>query len=757
MNQLKLIRICALMAITAIQIPLNAQPLPEHLKIQKPFFSMKKVDENAMNFSQLQWNKDGHLFTLLNELSNGFEIAEYNPVQNFEKKILVTSADLIQKETAKPLPVESYTWDPAKQVLLLFSNSKRVWRENTRGDFWIYDVKTKALRQIGKGLPASSLQFAKLSPDGLKAAYVSKHNIYVEDLQSGKITQLTFDGTDRVINGTFDWAYEEELFCRDGFRWSPDSRAIAYWQIDASKIGNFLMINNTDSIYSFTIPVEYPKVGFNPSKAKIGVINIEATSTKWMNIPGDAEKNYLPRMDWAGNSNELMVQQLNRKQDSCKLYLINAQSGSAKNVYKESDAAWIDLNYFWQYDRTGWDFINGGKEFLWTSEKDGWRHVYRLNRDGSNERLISKGNYDVMDIKGIDPAKGILYFYGSTKNATQQYLYSLKIDGKGALTMVSPANQTGTHTYNASPDGQFAVHSFSNHTTAPQEQFIKLNGHEKLKDGESYRLTAEQIKQYMPNPKSFFQVTTADGITMDGWMIKPANFDESKKYPLLFDIYGEPAAATVKDVFSPNNWHQQLANKGYVIISLDNRGAPVAKGREWRKAIFKNIGVLNVRDQAMATKEILKWKWVDSSRVAVWGWSGGGSSTQNLMFKYPEIYKTGMAVAGVANMLTYDNIYQERYMGLLPQSLNSYKEGSSINHVKGLQGNLLLIHGSGDDNVHYQNHEMLVNALVAAGKSFEMMVYPNRSHSINEGEGTSKHLFQLLTKYLEEHCPAGAR
>ncbi|MCO4294548.1 S9 family peptidase [Solitalea sp. MAHUQ-68] len=734
-------------------IILNAQPLPASLNYQS-LSALPPQNEN-MNFGDIQWNKTGHLFTNLEEVTGGFEIVEYDPANNFSRKVLVASSSLIVNNAT--LPVEAYTWYPATGKIVLFSNSKRVWRENTRGDFWLYDVNSKSLKKLGNSLPESSLQFAKLSADGSKAAYVSKHNIYVEDLKSGAIKQLTTDGTNRIINGTFDWAYEEELFCRDGFRWSPDGQSIAFWQIDASKIGNYLMLNTTDSIYSFNVPVEYPKVGYDPSKAKIGVVNVQSAQLKWMDIPGDPVKNYLPRMDWAGNSNEVMVQQLNRKQDSCKLYLVNTQSGLAKKVYEESDAAWIDMNYFWQYDRVGWDFINNGKEFLWTSEKDGWRHVYRLNKDGSNERLLSKGKYDVMDIVGIDQKKEVLYFYGSTQNATQQYLYCITLDGKGSEVLVSPAAQKGTHKYNISPDAQYAVHGFSNYQTAPTEEFISLASKKRLKEGQSYNLTAEQLKQYLPNPKSFFQVTTIDGVTIDGWVIKPANFDETKKYPVLFDLYGEPAAATVKDSFSPNSWHQSWASQGYVIISLDNRGTPVAKGREWRKAIFKNIGNLNIRDQAMAAKEILKWKWVDSSRIAVWGWSGGGSSTQNLMFKYPDIFKTGMAVAGVANLLTYDNIYEERYMGLLPQAVDAYKQGSSINFVSGLKGNLLLVHGSGDDNVHYQNHEMLVNALIEAGKPFSMMVYPNRSHSINEGKGTDKHLFNLLTTYLVEHCPPGAR
>ncbi|HEX5553839.1 MAG TPA: DPP IV N-terminal domain-containing protein [Chitinophagaceae bacterium] len=735
----------------------DAQPLHHAWSYQSLQFGPAAPIPALNDFSGIQWEKTGHLFTRLEPNDGGFDIVEYDPANNFSEKIIATSSQLIPLDSTKPLEVESYTWYPEHRKLLLFTDSKRVWRAHTRGDFWIYELKSKKLSRLGKDLPQSSLQFAKISPDGTKAAYVSKHNIYVEDLQTGERKRLTQDGTEKIINGTFDWAYEEELFCRDGFRWSPDSKSIAYWQINATGIRDYLMLNTTDSVYSFVVPVQYPKVGYNPSSAKIGVVNVATDAIKWMKIPGDSIQHYLPRMDWANNNDELMVQQFNRKQDSTWLYLVNVHTGKATDVYTEGDKAWIDINYFWQYDRPGWDWINDGKQFLWTTEKDGWRRVYRLNRDGSHERLITTGNYDVIDVAGIDRSHGILYFYASPDNATQQYLYSASLDGKGKPVRISPADETGTHRCTISPDGWYGVHSFSNHDTPPTSEFIRMNNHKVLKKAEGARFSPEMVKRMLHNPKSFFRVTTSDHVTMDGWMVRPADFDSTKKYPVLFYVYGEPAACTVKDVFSPNPWYQQLAGEGYVIISVDNRGTPAPKGRAWRKAILKSIGTLNIHDQAMAAEKILQWPWVDSSRIAVWGWSGGGSSTQNLMFQYPGIYQTGMAVAGVSNMLYYDNIYEERYMGLLPQDMKYYQRGASVNHAKGLQGNLLIIHGSGDDNVHYQNQEALINALVAGGKQFSMMEYPNRTHSISEGKGTTAHLYTLLTDYLEQHCPPGAR
>ncbi|MBC7588548.1 MAG: DPP IV N-terminal domain-containing protein, partial [Chitinophagaceae bacterium] len=629
----------------------------------------------------------------------------------------------------------------------------------TKGDYWLLDNETKSLKQLGKTLPASSLMFAKLSPDGKKAAYVSGHNVYVEDIATGISKQLTTDGTAKLINGTFDWVYEEEFGCRDGFRWSPDSRSIAYWQIDATKIRNYLMLNTTDSIYSFTVPVEYPKVGEDPSSCKIGVLDIATAKTRWMNVPGDAVQHYIPRMEWAGNANEIIVQQLNRKQQESKIMLLNAKTGDAKIVYEEADKAWIDIKSRWHDDDpTGWEWINNGQQFLWVSEKDGWRHIYVVNKDGRKETLVTKGDYDMISLEAIDEKNGFVYFMASPNNALQQYLYRSKLDGSVRAELVSPTAQQGTHAYQLSPNAAYAKHNFSSAANAPEEDWVKLPTNEIIKGGN------KKNAQPFPAPEGtkteFIKITTDDGVTMDGWKIMPDNFDSTKKYPVVFYVYSEPGAATVADSYGAAGtflYNGDIANDGYIQISLDGRGTPAPKGAAWRKSIYKKVGILNIRDQAMAAKKILEWKYVDKDRIAVWGWSGGGSTTLNLMFQYPEIYKTGIAIAPVANRLCYDNIYEERYMGLPKENKEDYIKASAITHAKGLKGNLLVVHGTGDDNVHYQNTEMLINELVKNNKQFSLMSYPNRTHSINEGRGTSMHLVTLFTNYLKEHCPGGGR
>lgn len=699
---------------------------------------------------QTQWSEDGNSYY---DISDN-KILEIKLLAPLHPLVYLDEAALTPKDSSSPLQVKQFSISADRQKVMLFTNTEKVWRYHTRGDYWIFDFATKKLMRLGKDLPPSSLMFAKLSPDGKNVAYVSNHNLYKEDLTSHTITQLTSDGTDRLINGTFDWVYEEEFGCRDGFRWSSDNKHIAYWKIDAQSIRNYLMLNTTDSTYSFTIPVEYPKAGQNPSACSIYVVDIDTKESMHLAIPGDPIQHYIPRMEWTPDGKAVIIQQLNRKQNESKLILCQLDKTSSKIIYQESDEAWIDIKSRWNDDDpSGWEWIDEGKAFLWVSEKDGWRHIYKVDLTGK-ETLLTKGNYDMIGIDLIDQNKQQIYFSASPENATQKYLYQIPLKG-GKAKRVSPSNEIGTHHYNISPNGQIAQHEFSSSTTYRSGGVVSLPDHK-----EQLAFTVDRgLPEGMPAPE-FFKITTSDGVVMDGWMVKPTNFDPAKKYPIVFFVYGEPAGQTVTDTYGTGSnrlYEGSMANDGYIYMSVENRGAPAPKGSAWRKAIYGNIGTINIRDQAMAAKEILKWDFVDAERVAVWGWSGGGSSTLNLLFQYPEIYKTGIAVAAVGNQLMYDNIYQERYMGVPPESQAAYIKGSPITYAKNLQGNLLYIHGTGDDNVHYQNAEMLINELVKHNKQFQLMSYPNRTHSISEGEGTSAHLSRLYTNYLKQYCPPGGR
>ena len=706
-----------------------------------------------------KWTADGSSYYTLESSTKNKDKKEIVKIElpSQNKTVFISYKQLMLRggDTLNP---RSFQLSADGKLALIYTNTQKVWRYQTRGDYWLLNLATGDLKQIGKGRPAASLQFAKFSPDNKKVAYVSERNIYSEDLATGAVKKLTSDnGTKKLINGTFDWVYEEEFSCRDGFRWSPDSKSIAYWQIDANKIRDYYMLNTTDSVYSKVIPVEYPKVGEPPSPARIGVVNISTAQTKWMKVPGAPDQNYLIRMEWAG-AGEIVLQQVNRRQNESKLMLCNTTTGDAKVIYTETDKAWVATINEWRSEVKGWDWIRNGNEFIWTSEKDGWRHLYRISRDGKKETLITKGNYDVVDLLNIDEKSGFLYFYASPTNATQRFLYSVRIDGNYPAERVSPPGEEGTHTYEISPNGKFGRHAFSNYYTPPATEWITLPDHKPFKESDDIAKKIKKDNKEKSNV-SFFQVTTEEGVTMDGWRVLPKNFDSTKKYPVVFYVYGEPAGATVTDVFDEdrNFLYPRMDEDGYIQVSLDNRGTPAPKGREWRKAIYKKIGQLNIRDQALGAKEVMKWSFVDTTRVAVWGWSGGGSSTLNLMFQYPDQYQTGVSIAPVTSSLLYDNIYTERYMGLPQENKEDYEKGAALTHAKNLKGNLLFIHGTGDDNVHYQNVEKLINELVKNGKMFQMMSYPNRTHGISEGEGTFEHLAALYRQYLREKCPPGGR
>lgn len=702
-----------------------------------------------------EWLPDGNGYTALEPsatIKNAQEIVKYNP-KTRDSIVLITAENLIPQGQKVPLSIESYSWSPDASKLIIFTNGKKVWRYNTRGDYWVIDLATKSLSQLGKSLPTSSLMFAKISPDGTRAAYVSGHNIYVENLANHEIKPLTTNGSNTLINGTFDWVYEEELDCRDGFRWSPDSKHIAYWQLDASGVRDFYMINNTDSLYSYVIPVQYPKAGQTLSSCRVGVISSDGGETVWMKLQGDPRNNYVARMEWAASSDEVIIQYINRLQNTNHVYLGNILTGELNNILTETDTAWLD-----PVDDIKW--LDKGKSFTWISERSGWKHIYAVSRDGKTVKPITSGNFDVMEIKLIDDKKGYVYYIASPDNTVQKYLWRTKIDGKGKPERLTPATFRGTNSYEISPNAAWAIHSFSSIDIPNTSALISLPDHKVVKslvENDKLKATYAKLKKL---PVEFFKVTIDGNVDIDGMMIKPYNFDPTKKYPVLFYVYNEPGSTIVNDRWGGSQylWHLMLAQKGYIVVSLDTRGTPSPKGREWRKSIYLRIGVLNSSDQAKAAVEVgKKFPFVDASRFGIWGWSGGGSSTLNAMFRFPDIYKTGMAVAPVADIHLYDATYQERFTSTPQLAPDAYIQGSPITFAANLKGNLLIAHGTGDDNVHYQGTEKLFNELIKNNKHFTMLVYPNRTHSIREGRGTTLHLYNELTRYLLENLEAGGK
>ena len=709
---------------------------------------------NPKFFSQSKWLKDGTGYATLEPSASsagGRDIVKYD-AEKGTRDILISSDKLIPEGKSKALSISNYTWSPDDKRLLIFTKTKKVWRYNTRGDYWTLDLASGKLRQLGGDAKPSTLMFAKFSPDGSKVAYVRENNLYSEDVVTGKITQLTFDGSATVINGTFDWVYEEEFDCRDGFRWSPDSKSVAYWQLDAEGIGVFYMINNTDSVYSKIIPVQYPKAGEKNSACRVGVVSADGGPTTWMKIDGNSRTEYyIPRMEWAGTSDAVVIRHMNRLQNTMQLMLGDAKTGDVRTILTDKDDAWIDID-------DEFKVLDGGKGFLLISERDGWRHVYRISRDGQKLTLLTPGNFDVINVLLADEKDNWLYYIASPDNATQRFLFRMKMDGKGKAEKLTTA-KNGWHSYDVSPNAKYAIHTFSTVDEPATIELVGLPKHKTLRvlqDNAELRKNLAELKR---RPTEFFRVPNNSGLPLDGWMIKPFDFDSTKKYPLFIFVYGEPAAQTVMDKWGYDDylWHQMLAQQGYIVCSIDNRGTPAPRGRQWRKSVYRNLGYLGPQDQADALKGMRKWNFVDSSRVGIWGWSGGGASTLQAMFRYPELYHVGMCVSPVTDQHNYDNIYTERYMGLPNDNKADFIRASPLTYVQNLQGHLLLVHGTGDDNVHYQNTEMLINALIKAGKQFDMMAYPNRTHAISEGEGTSIHLRNLLTRFLKTHLPAGPK
>jgi dipeptidyl-peptidase-4 len=719
----------------------------------------------AKTYGPVRWLDGGRSYTTLEPSAKSeavLELVRYD-ASTGQREVLITDQELTAPGEKTPIHIEDYAWSSDFNRVLLFTNSKRVWRKNTRGDYWVLNRKSGTLRKLGDGGPPSTLMFAKFSPDGSKVAYVRFNNIYVEDLESGEIARLTADGSEKIINGTSDWVYEEEFDLRDAFRWSPDGKRIAYWQFDTSQVKTFALIHDSGAPHQVVTNIPYPEFGVYPtvqqipypepgtpnSSVRIGVVLSAGGETRWMQVPGYANDNYIARMEWAGNSDSLILEHLNRLQNTNDVLLAEVKTGAVRTVFQDHDRAWVDV-----VDDLKW--LHDGKDFLWLSEQDGWGHVYLIARDGKQVRLVTAGAFDVIDLLGVDADENWIYYMASPENATQSYLYRARLEGKGRPERVTPANQPGTHTYRVSPDLRWAIHEYSTFDTPPVTDLVRLPDHQSQRVLEDNRGLRSSTTELVSSPTEFLRVDLGGGVTLDGWLIKPRNFDPSKKYPTLIYVYGEPAAQTVVDRWDEWNgiFHRTLAQEGYIVASFDNRGTPAPKGRDWRKVVYGNVGVLSSTEQALALEALEKDRhYIDPNRVAVWGRSGGASNTLNLMFRHPELYQVGMAVAPVADQRLYDSIYQERYMGLPQDNAEGYKTGSPINFADGLRGKLLLIHGSGDDNVHYQGTELLVNRLVELGKPFDFMTYPGRTHAIVEGPGTAYHLYCLLARYLEEHLP----
>jgi dipeptidyl-peptidase-4 len=723
---------------------------------------MASGEFRAKTFVGGEWFGSGDSYLALEPSAkgDGTDIVRYQTATG-ARDIFVAASRLIPAGEKTPLPVEEYAFSPDARELLIFTNSQTVWRQNTRGDYWVLNLASGALRKLGGDAPASSLMFAKFSPDNTKVGYVRGNNVYVEDLASGKITRLTQDGSATVINGTSDWVNEEEFDIRDGFAWSPDSRSIAFWQFNTAGVGNYTLIYDLGAprgeivtgfpypgtgVYPQILQYPYPLAGTQNSAVRVGVASASGGQTVWMQMAGDPHNFYIPRMEWA-DSSHVLLQHMNRLQNKNEFLLADAASGATRTVFVDEDRAWVDLN-----DSISW--INHGHEFLVLSESDGWRHLYRVALDSGRAELVTRGDFDVVSLDRVTPDEKWIYFIASPDNPTQRYLYRAKLDGSSAPERITP-NQPATHSYTISPNGEWAFHHYSSFNAPPTFEVVHLPDHRVLRNTADNSPLAESVKQFSSGPAEFLKVDAGDGLSVDAWLIKPPNFDPAKKYALIVYVYSEPAGQTTEDRWQ-SMFVRTMTAAGYVVASFDNQGTPAPRGREWRKVVYGNVGPLSSKQQAAALQSLEKTHpYIDAKRVGVWGWSGGGTETLNLMFRYPELYRVGVSVASVPDQRLYDSIYQERYMGLPQDSPKAYEQSSAINFAERLRGHLMVMHGSGDDNVHFQGFELLVNKLISLGKPFDMRVYPSRTHSISEGKGTNMDIYTNILAYFEVHLPPG--
>ena len=580
------------------------------------------------------------------------------------------------------------------------------------------------------------------SPNGKRLILSEQGNLFVRDGNRGRKIPLTNSAVkDSVSNGRAQW--------------SPDGKLIVYVQTDRSRVRYRETLVPGDPSYPTVRSVRFARVGETIPTLRVGVVDAEGKETRWISVPQPAEGFYLGQVQWAENSHELLIEKLSRFRDEREFLLADVRTGQIRRIFHESDPAWVIASYA---KNAGLTWIRGGKAFLVLSEKDGWRHAYVYSRNGEELHRLTPGDFDIIERALVDESGGWFYFYASPKNATQKYLFRCRLDGSGDPEQLTPVDQPGTHHYEFSPDAKWAFHTYSTFDTPPVTELVQLSDHQVLRVLEDNRELRARIKPLISRPTEFLRLGVDDDVSMDAWIIKPNDFDPTKKYPVLVYVYGEPHAQTVLDAWGTvhADYHRMIADLGFLVVSIDNRGTPAPKGAAWRRAIFGSLGPLSTQEQAAGVRELARTRpYVDLSRIAIWGWSGGGSNTLNAMFREPDLYRVGIAVAPKPQPHLYNAWFQEIYMETRETNRDGYHKAAPIHFADGLKGDLLIVHGTGETNTHLQITEGLVDRLIELGKPFDYMAYPNRDHGLREGRGTAVHLRMLMTRYLLDRLTAG--
>lgn len=760
LSQSRLVRWVSFGALLMLSFAAQAElPGPLQSRLGEIF---EKHEFDAKRFGPIRWLADGQAYAVIEPSANsqGLDLVRYDS-KSGKREVLVSAAQLTAPESSKPIVSDQFApWpDPA---FALSTDARRVlfpvnFRVDGDGldvaDYWLFDRKAGVLKKLAtevEGFDGSNI----FSPDGFRIVYVRAHNLYVQDVLSGEVTQVTTDGAVGSIgNGISDWG--GLTFAR----WSPDGQRIVYVQADSRDVGLFPIVNNTEAVYPRARYLRFPKVGSPISKLRVGVVSASGGSTSWINIADESGSFYIDELDWAGNSEELVIHKLARSRAAVDVLLANVRTGSVTPLYHDQDSAWVRDSRF--ANESGLEWILDGKAFTWLSERNGWRQAYTVSRDDKRLTLLTPDNVDVVSQVKVDKKRGWLYYTAAPDNATQRYLYRTRLDGSERPQRVTPADMTGMHSYDVSPDGRYAIHSWSTADRPPTVELIELPQHRVIRVLEDNSALREKMKTWNPRPTEFLKIDIGGGVVMDAWMLKPRDFDPTKKYPVFVFVYGEPAAQTVLDSWSQNGqghnlFHRAIADAGYLVVSMDNRGTPAPKGSAWRRAVFGSLGPLSTEEQAAGLRELGRMRpYVDLSRVGIWGWSAGGTNTLNALFRKPDQYHVGIAVVPKPRPDLYNAWYQEIFMRTPEENPEGYRTAPAINYAEGLKGNLLIVTGTGETNTHIQIVEHLVNRLIELRKPFDYMVYPNRNHNMRQGEETRPHLFNLIARYLTEHLPAG--
>ena len=631
--------------------------------------------------------------------------------------------------------INNYTFSKDEKKILFATETESIYRYSSRSKYFIYDLLTSKVDT----LKSEKVMYATFSPNGDKVAYVFHNNLFIRDLKSKNTTQITFDGeVNKIINGASDWVYEEEFGLVKAFQWSPDGEQLAYYKFDESNVKQFSMDMFKNELYPSQYEFKYPKSGEENSKVTIHLFNLKSQKTNAIIFKKEYE--YLPRMGWTKNENILFVSAMNRHQNKLDFIIYDTSTNSNRVLFTETDKYYIDI-----HDNT--TFTDDKNHMIWTSEKSGFNHIYHINLESGKWKQITNGDWEVTKYHGMDAKKNIVFYTSNEEGTIHRGLYSIGINGDGKIKLSS---KIGTHNSTFSNGMKYYSNTYSTADIPPYISLHNSNG-KKIRVLEDNDELITTMNEFDLSKKEFFNFKTSEDIELNGWMIKPSDFDESKKYPVFMFLYGGPGSQQVLNSWGWFNyfWYQHLAQKGYIVACIDNRGTG-GRGAEFKKLTYQQLGKYETIDQIEANKYLANLDYVDKERIGIQGWSYGGYLSSLAITKGADNFKMAIAVAPVTNWRYYDNIYTERYMRTPQENPEGYDENSPINHVEKLKGEYLLIHGSADDNVHVQNTYEMVSALIKANKKFDLFIYPDKNHGIYGGN-TRLHLYRLMTDYIIEN------